>query len=214
MFQGLPSSPRSTTASLAPGLSQLRPPSPRKVSRVKLRQGYQKPHSSNQRQNCKPLGLPPDPIGPFAHPGRSAYVSALASAPRYRDLHFPVPLTRDSAAASRINPLLLQVAIPRSAIVNLTRYQAHPDLPPAKVEEVTVNSTSIPRPAAMPAELLPFVAGRSRAATRANCCRRDRRLGAAVKRTSRSSRTSQASTASRTSNLARPVVHKASGRPS
>lgn len=157
---------------------------------------------------------PPTSIGPFAHPGRSAYVSALASAPRYPELHFPASLTRDSATASRINPLLLQVAIPRSAIVNLTRYQAYPDSPPAKVEEVTVNSTSIPRPVAMPAESLPFIAGRSRAATRANCFRRDRRVGAAVKRTSRSSRTPQASAASLASNLARPVVHKASGRPS
>lgn len=157
---------------------------------------------------------PPTSIGPFAHPGRSAYVSALASAPRYPELHFPASLTRDSATASRINPLLLKVAIPRSAIVNLTRYQAYPDSSPAKVQEVTVNSTSIPRPAAMPAESLPFVAGRSRAATRANCFRRDRRVGAAVKRTSRSSRTPQASAASLASNLARPVVHKASGRPS
>ena len=244
---------------------------------------------------------PPTYIGPFSHPGRSAYVSALASAPRYRDLHFPVPLTRDSAAASRTNPLLLQVAVPRSAIVNLTRYQAHPDSAPVWLEElsteprrsdsvqllaesieiakaprpraettplrsdtpprirrspstshiqqrlnktrlkqakrfatcpnlatssapvfnhpvktevVTAPPTFISQPADILVEYLPFVAGRSHAATRANCGRRDRRVGPVAKRTSRSSRASQASAASRSSNSARPVAHKASGRPS
>ena len=163
----------------------------------------------------RPLKSPPPiSIGPFARPERSAYISALASAPRYPDLRFPVPLNRDSAAASRTNPLLLQVAIPRSTIVNLTRYQAHPDASPVKAEEVTATSTSISKPAAMHAESLPFVAGRSHAATRANCSRRSRRVGPVAKRTSRSSRASQASAASRAYNSARPVVHKASGRQS
>ena len=169
---------------------------------------------SGNESNLPLKSPPPTSIGPFARPRRSAYISALASAPRYPDLHIPVPLTRNSAAASRTNPLLLQVAIPRSAIVNLTRYQAHPDSSPVKAEEVTATSTSISKPAAMHAESLPFVTGRSHAATRAICSRRSRRVGPVAKRTSRSSRASQASAAFRAYNSARPVVHKASGRPS
>jgi len=249
---------------------------------------------------AQPLRSPsPTSVGPFSHPGHSSVVTALATAPRFSDLHTPSRSSNHFSAASRINPLLFQVSIPRSAVVNLTRYQPLSEPSPAWIEELSneprrsssvqlifesieIVKTPIPMAEAMPTRQeaspkrtrpltpskvqqrlnktrikqqklfktspnlatssapvfnpptmeavppstpvlpakeeksltpLPFVAGRSHAAQRANCSRRDRRVGPVGKRTSRSSRTAQASAASRGSMRNRPVTRKASGRP-